>query len=368
MSRGRVAKRSTIRRTQPSESAWGEHEPWIRAMFQLQEAEARGDAAEGLGITDAFQFGPDGKPFWSVERCKELHLMAQWGPVLPGWAWSRWVCNQAARAMHEERRDPSLETERRAGLHAETDQVWAYRQLRLYDGGALRFFVRRMAGSALLARSDQVEVWSRATMGGFELIEADPLSISWLDLAEREVFSTPNIGSAVLFLPGDRVIGRLVPTEAGRMFESRPLGVPRGVAQQVAEAPTRWSELLRAARPGGGRGLLCDPRPRESLVTDVLMGVWQLVVPTVGLRQETAARAVLDSVGDVLAGPVGAGPGRPDAWACLGAALLEPYIWTVLPAVVQPSDRELLQQLSSVLAEPAAAICRQAVEQLFDAA
>ena len=26
-------------------------------MLQLQEAEARGDAAEGLGITDAFQFG-----------------------------------------------------------------------------------------------------------------------------------------------------------------------------------------------------------------------------------------------------------------------------------------------------------------------
>jgi len=60
MSRGRVPKRSTIRRTQPSQSPWGEHEPWIRAMLQLQEAEARGDAAEGLGITDAFRFGPTG--------------------------------------------------------------------------------------------------------------------------------------------------------------------------------------------------------------------------------------------------------------------------------------------------------------------
>jgi hypothetical protein len=368
MSRGRVPKRSTIRRTDPSRSAWGEHEPWIRAMLQLQEAEARGDAAEGLGITDAFQFGPDGKPFWSVERCKELHLIAQWGPVLPGWAWSRWVCNQAARAMHEELRDPSFDAERRAGLHAETDQVWAYRQLRLYDDGALRFFIRRMAGSALLARSDQVEAWSRGTMGGFEFIEADPMSISWLDLAEREEFSTPNIGSAVLFLPGDRVIGRLVPTEGGRMFESRPLGVPPGVAQEVAEAPTRWSELLRAARPGGAHGLVHDPRPRESLVTDVLMGVWQLVVPTLSLRQETAARAVLDRVAGVLAGPIGAGPGRPDPWACLGAALLEPYIWTVLPAVVQPSDRDLLQELSRVIAEPAAAVCRLAVAQLFDAA
>jgi hypothetical protein len=337
-------------------------------MLQLQEAEARGDAAEGLGITDAFQFGPDGEPFWSAERCKELHLITQWGPVLPGWAWSRWVCNQAARAMHEELRDPSFDAQRRAGLHAETDQVWAYRQFRLYDDGALRFFIRRMAGSALLARSDQVEAWPRATMGGFEFIEANPLSISWLDLAEREELSTPNIGSAVLFLPGDRVIGRLVPTEGGRMFESRPLGVPAGVAQDVAEAPARWSELLGAARPGGAQRMLRDVRPRESLVTDVLRGVWQLVVPTLGLPQETAARAVLDSVDRVLASPVGAGPGRPDPWACLCAALLEPYIWTVLPAVVQLSDRDLLHALSRVIAEPAAAICRQAVEQLFDAA
>ncbi len=286
MSRRRVQKRSTIRRADPSQSAWGEHEPWVRAMFQLQEAEARGDAAEGLGITDAFQFALDGKPFWSAERIDELHLIAQWGPVLPGWAWSRWVCNQAARVMHDELRDPSLDAERRAGLHAASDQLWAYRQLRLYDDGVLRFFVRRIAGSALLARSDQVEAWPRATMGGFEFIGADPVSISWLDLAEREVFSTPNIGSAVLFLPGDCVIGRLVPTEGGRMFESRPLGVPPGVAQEVAEAPTRWSELLRAARPGGGHGLVHDPRPRESLVTDVLPPVWQLAVPTLGLSQE----------------------------------------------------------------------------------
>ncbi|MDX6374995.1 MAG: hypothetical protein QOD98_3983 [Nocardioidaceae bacterium] len=361
-------KRLTIRRTDTRDPAWGEHEPWIRAMLQLQEAEARADAAEGLGITDAFQFGPDGQPFWSSERLKELHLMAQWGPVLPGWAWSRWVCNQALRAMHEETRDPSFDVERRAGLHAENDQVWAYRQLRLYERGALRFFVRRMAGSALLVRADQVEAWPQATMGGFEFIEADPSSISWLDLATGRTFSTPNIGSAVLLLPGDRVIGRLVPVEGGQMFEGRPLGVPPGVAQRVAEAPERWSELLRAVRPGDAHGLLRDPRPRESLVTDVLPNVWPLAVPTFGPPQEAAARAVLDSVEGVLADVVGPGPGRPDPWACLGAALLEPYVWTVLPAVVEPRDHDGLWQLGRVLAEPAATICRRAAEQLFTAA
>ncbi len=367
MKRRGKPKKSTIRRTDPSRAAWGEHEPWIRAMFQLQEAEARGDAAEGLGIMDAFYFGPDGRPFWSTERANELHLIAQWGPVLPGWAWSRWVCNQAVRAMHEELRDPSLDAERRAGLHHDTDQVWAYRQLRLFDDGDLQFFVRRMAGSVLLARSDQVEAWPRATMGGFELIEADPVSIRWLDLAERKELSTPNIGSAVLLLPGDRVIGRLVPTEGGPMFESRPLGVPPAVAQAVAHAPGRWSELLRAARPGR-HGLLHDPRPRESLVTDVLSTVWRLAIPARGESQDADARTVLDSIAGVLAGPVGAGPGRPDPCACLAAALLEPRIWTVLPEVVRPADRELLRQLSGLIPEPAAAICRQAVEQLFDAA
>ncbi len=368
MSRGRMPKRSTVRRRQPSQSAYGEHEPWIRAMLQLQETEARGDAAEGLGITDAFQFGPDGEPFWSAERCQELHLIAQWGHVLPGWAWSRWVCNQAARAMHEELRDTTLDAERRVGLHFDTDQVWVYRQLRLYDDGVLRFFVRRMAGSALLARADLVEAWTRATMGGFVFIEADPQSISWLDLAEGEMFSTPNIGSAALFLPGDQVIGRLVPTEGGRMFEARPLGVPPGVAQAVADAPARWRESLLSARPGGTHGLLHDPRPRESLVTDVVPAVRQLVVPTVGLPRKVAARAVLDRVAGVLAGPVGPGPGRVDPWPCLAAALLEPSVWTVLPSVVRRTDRDLLQELSLIVPDPAAAVCRQAVDTLFHAA
>ena len=154
--------------------------------------------------------------------------------------------------MHEELRDPSLDAERRAGLHARSDQVWAYRQLLLYDGGALRFFVRRVAGSALLARSDQVEAWPQATMGGFEFIGADPVSISWLDLAEREVFSTPNIGSAVLFLPGDRVIGRPgadrgrpdVRESAARRTARRRAGSGRG-ADPVERAP--------AGRPPGRR-------------------------------------------------------------------------------------------------------------------
>ena len=88
--------------------------------------------------------------------------------------------------------------------------------------------------------------WPLATMGGFEFMDSTPSSTSWFDLATGRTFSTPNIGSAVLFLPGDRVIGRLVPVADGRMFEGRPLCVPPSVAHAVAESPEEWSELLRA--------------------------------------------------------------------------------------------------------------------------
>ncbi len=265
-------------------------------MFQLQEAEARGDAAEGLGITDAFQFGPDGKPFWSIERCTELYLIAQWGPVLPGWAWSRWVCNQAARAMHEELRDPSLDAERvpgctprptRSGPTASSVSTTTVCSGSSYAGWP----GRRCWLEPTRSRRGRGRRWAASSSS-----KPNPMSITWLDLTERRKFSTPTSAAPSLFLPGDQVIGRLVPTEAGRMFESRPLGVPPGVAQPVAEAPTRWSELLRAARPGGDHGLLHDPRPRESMVTDVLPRVLRLAVPCSAVRRRAAARAVLDSV------------------------------------------------------------------------
>lgn len=57
----------------------------MRAMFTLQEVEARGDAAEAVGIIDAFLVGPDGEIFWSAERMRELSLVANFGPLLPAW-------------------------------------------------------------------------------------------------------------------------------------------------------------------------------------------------------------------------------------------------------------------------------------------
>ncbi len=348
------------------EAARRELEPWSRAMFLLQEVEAVGNAAEGLGITDAFHVALDGQPFWSPERLDELNLMAQWGPALPSWSWGRWVCNQAARVLHDGLRDSMRRAGLRAGWHAREDQAWAWRQLLLYDEGVLRFFVRRIAGSALLARAGEVESWLDAPMGGYELVASTPRSLWWVDLATEKELVTPNIGSAVLLLPGDRVIGRVVAADGGRVFEGRPLGVPPAVARAVAQTPEAWSALLRTARPGSSLGLVRDPRPIESLVTDVMPSVWPLGVPM--LEQPVSARTVLDALADLLVEPVEPGPEQADPWACLSAALLTPYVWGELPEVVEARDVVVLTEAATVLAEPAAALCRRAVEELSEAA
>ena len=60
--------------------------------------------------------------------------------------------------------------------------------------------------------------------------------------------------------------------------------------------------------------------------------------------------------------------GEIDRWSCLGAALLEPYVVGSLPGVAQPSDRATLERLGQLLADPAAALCRAAARDMFDAA
>ncbi len=74
-----------------------------------------------------------------------------------------------------------------------------------------------------------------------------------------------------------------------------------------------------------------------------------------------AAREVADPI-------AGRPDGEVDRWSCLGAALLEPYIFGSLSEVVRPSDRATLERLSRLLADPAAALCRDAAAELFDAA
>ena len=83
----------------------------------------------------------------------------------------------------------------------------------------------------------------------------------------------------------------------------------------------------------------------------------------------SVTRTVLDVAASEVADPVLTRPdGEIDRWSCLGAALLEPYVVGSLPGVAQPSDRATLERLGQLLADPAAALCRAAARDMFDAA
>jgi len=383
-SRRRRPKRSTARPVSPragtaaSLAAWGELEPWGRAMFVLQDVEARGDAAEAVGIVDAFLVGPDGETFWSVERMRELSQIADLGPLLPRWSYSRWICNQALRLMHEETRGAIGRALDRVAGHPRHQQPWLFRQQFLFELGGLDFFVRRVAGSALLARADQPDRWAKSAMGAFRFEGSTPATITWVDLTTEDRITMPNIGSAALVAPDEHVIGRLVPVEAGSMFESRPLRVPAAVAEGVSRDASRWIDLLKEADPPcSGPGPEIDPRPRESVVSDVPTSVWQLALlppelmfgateaPEVPSNEEVA-RSVLDAAAIELGRldePRSAD--EVDPWPCLGAGLLEPGVYGVLPVVVGLDDRALLLRLGELLPDPAAAMCREVVARLF---
>jgi len=380
-------------RVDPARQVWGENEPWIRAMMMADEAEANGDAAAALDIMDAFATGPDGKPFWRPWRAKCLAQIAMLGPIRPGWVISRWICIQAMQSLAQGKRDASrralqLAVELRGGVAALpgvdatdaqariTDHDWVYRQLFLYELGGLEHFVRDGASSVLLAGADSIRGWSSTPMGSFQLVDSTPSTVTWLELGTDRERTVPNIGSGCLVQVGEHAIGRIVPTEDGSMFEACPLIVSGEIARQIAGQPAEWIDILRRDRTSS---IETDPGPAShpnTLLSDVPTVVWQLAIlegsrPTSSADEWalSCARTILDVAAREVADPIAGRPdGEVDRWSCLGAALLEPYVFGSLSEVVRPSDRATLEQLSLLLAEPAAAVCRDAAEELFDAA
>jgi hypothetical protein len=259
------------------------------------------------------------------------------------------------------------------------DQDWVYREAFLYDLGGLARFVETRATPDLLVGADAMREWAQAPMGGFRLVGSDSHSVTWHDLAADERRAVANVGSAVFVQPGEHVIGRLVPVEGGAMFETQPLLVPRAVAHRVAERPDHWVEALRSAQGEPGEAeIVTHGRHHQCLLSDVPPVAWQLAVDDlVDLTDETTveeyeaqvARAVLDRARLELADPSPpVAPDTLDVWPCLGAALLEPFVFTALLEVTGSMEREVLWQLGERLAEPAASVCAQVVEETRDAA
>ena len=270
----------------------------MAAVFAADAAEARGDAQEALAIMEEHlaTCQPD-ETFWRPWRIRRLIQISVLGPLLPRWVTSRWILAQALQhldpaprgiAKTRLKRALDLAVELRGG--ADTligvdatdamcrvmDRDWVYRQLRLYELGTLHHFLQRAVASDLVAGADRIHDWATASMGGFRLQDRHPGTVRWVDLVTDDVIETANIGSAALAVPGDCVIGRMVPIEGGVMFEGAPMRVPEEVARQVADDPEHWMDALRSL-PGGTANPAHQPTgDLTGLVSDVPSPVWQL--------------------------------------------------------------------------------------------
>ncbi len=331
--------------------------------------------------------------FWRPQRLRRLAQLAAFGQLLPRWATSRWILEQAAQSLDRRGRDRSLKAleiavETRGGeetlvgtddFDAQAkviDHDWVFRQLLLYEFGALQDFLARTASSELLARADRIHGWARTPMGGFRFVRDSPLLVTWQNLATHAECESLNLGSASLLEPGECAIGRLVPIEGGAMFETAPLFVPDDVARQVAGDPSEWvaavSAECRRERPPEQR--IRTGGHDFRLLTDVPSGlqlaVAHAVVEEIGAPSSPLTRAP-DPVGtqaalvqaalheelgdlDLLVSP----------WPSVAASILEPSVFIEVGEGLTASDGPGLARLAGVLAGPASELCRELAEDL----
>ncbi|HCB03752.1 MAG TPA: hypothetical protein PLZ93_10625 [Nocardioides sp.] len=360
-------------------------------MLEADAAEARGDAQEALDVITRHESGHDGRPFWRPWRVEALVQLATPNLTLPRWVTSRWVLNQALQSLDRMSRPTvarahELAVELRGGVDAlpgvdeidamcrVMDRDWAYRQLFLYDFGGLQAFMRNGASPDLLLGADSLDQWARTPMGGFRLVDVQPQHITWHDLGANESVVTDNIGSATLVEIGRYAIGRLVPVEHGRMFETPPLPVPAEVAIAVAADPAGWLTPLRdALRTVEDTSQVMQIGHEDCLVTDVPRGAWQASVADhlparLDLEKlaDQIARAVLDAASSAFDHP--RHTDAQDLWPCLAAALLSPAVPLGLARVARSDDAQLLQRLAERLTAGAADLCLALARELREAA
>jgi hypothetical protein len=243
--------------------------PLLRA---IDEAERRGDAEQALQLMLTH---PEGLSFWRPRRYTGLMQMSALAGIAPGWATSRGILSQAHQRLGE-RHDPvarqrfrralQVAVELRGGVGAlpgrdltdqqcrVVDHDWVYRELFLYDLGALRHFLERVVTPDLLAGADRVAAWAASPMGGYRFVGGDATGVSWEDLADGEALRTANIGSAVSLQPGDCVLGRGVTVQRvaeRRARRPRPADPELGTGGVAADLPGRGDVRppRRGARP-----------------------------------------------------------------------------------------------------------------------
>jgi hypothetical protein len=356
-------------------------------MAAVDDAERRGDAEEALLLMSSRLLGPDGQPFWRPARVSRLTQVVLLGSTLPRWAVSRWIVAQAhdwsakpgdpvrgkalRRAIEVRGGTGGLSTRDEVDAQCKIfDHDWVFRQLYLYDLGALARFVRLRGTPDLLAGADRIHDWARTPMEAFRLVERTPGTVTWDRVAGGERVELANIGTAAVVVPGQYVLGRLVPIDHGHMFEGAPLVVPRGVAERVAGDPASWVDAVQASRTEIQTGGYDD-----GLAHDVRDLVWQLVLrdpaadrPPVADVGAHLARRALALARTIVADGYVVEPDDVDPWSCLRAALVSLSVVTRLPAVADAGDEAVLDRLGDLLAPPVDTICRDLARKVREIA
>ncbi len=350
-------------------------------------AETRGDAHGALELMGSLESQLGDDVFWRPERVERLTQLVTFGSLLPRWATSRWILAQALQTLDESsrprtRRALQIAQEIQDAVPAELrppddgvdrrpetiDHDWVYRQVYLYELGGLRHFIRGIATPDLLAGADQIDQWAATPMGGFRLVGKGEGWLEWQELATGDQHGTEDLGAATAMQPGDTVIGRLVPTGEGPMFESVPLWVPEEVARGVAADPAGWIDVLGAAVGAPGNEVLAASVAHYDfrLLTDVPYCVQHVVC--VDFVDWTQARWLADSDGGLaelgfrlvraaLDDELRGGRRAFDPSPSVAAALLDVQVLDLLHDRVQDGDDVKLRALSADLADPAAGIC-----------
>ena len=358
--------------------------PLLRAT---DDAEARGDAMGALEIIERHLDDGRADDFWRPARLTRLSQLSVFRSVLPRWATSRWILDQAAqclddRGRHRARRAMEIAVATRGGastlvghdradaLAKVIDHDWVYRQVLLYDLGALEGFLARTATPDLVAGADRIREWARTPLSAFRLVTETPRTLAWRELATGREVTAINIGSNSLVLPDECAIGRLVPIEeGGAMFETVPLYVPDDVALRVAEQPAEWlaavADGCRPDRPPQDR--MSTRGHHFRLLTDV-----PLVI------QHRNVRAVLEAFGRLSEEEIDADPiaaqtafvrvaleneleadeGWASPWPSVGAALMSPAVFHEVGEGLSRDDAPGLDRLAGLLASPADEVCR----------
>lgn len=369
--------------------------PFLQAT---DAAEARGDAWGTLRIIEEHLQVRGDQNFWRPWRIERLVQLTRLGPVLPRWATSRWILAQAAQWLDEWGRSRAskaldIAVAARGGVAAlvGTDAVdakvkvidhdWLFRQVYLYELGALQHFVGRVATPDLLVGADRLDDWARAPMGAFRFVDESPLTLTWLDLASGQEVESLNLGTAALLDFDECAVGRLVPVEEGAMFESAPLLVPERVARQVADQPADWVATVSAACRETGPGeepIMTGHGHDFRLLTDLPRFVQQFVAAS-ALEDVTGRRTPVESETDLLSVEVGllraaldgrlAGVEAPiSIWPSVAATLLNLRVMLPVEEDLVASDAPKLERLAGLLGGPAADVCLSLARDLATAA